>query len=183
MHSRETSWSWCIHWAERLPRNQLTVFILLIHYWKLFLQLHCENKGIAVVTFNFTDTTERIFWETFFSLPEVSQDLTPLKQFFLVSASIMCVVKAFCYHTVQCGHLVYIHYTVVFLHQSKCNHDETWRWFVSDFHSWVSFLFLFHLSGWSSVLFWRLSCFISLLACSKQHWQTHQYVKSKLHGS
>lgn len=74
--------------AERLlPRNQLTVFILLIHYWKLFLQLHSENKGIAVVTFNFTDRTGRIFWESFFfclfSLHKFHKTCLPSSNFFL----------------------------------------------------------------------------------------------------
>lgn len=103
------------HRAEhRLPRNQLTVFILLIHYWKLFLQLHFKNKGIAVVTFNFTDRTRRIFWESFFFFC-----LLGFFPFFSLKfpktwlpSSNFCrsicqfyegVEKAFCYHAVQKG--------------------------------------------------------------------------------
>lgn len=111
------------HRAERrLPRNQLTVFTLLIHYWKLFFAAALQEQRYCSCHFqlhrqNWGDIFGSLFFSRcFFPLPQVPQHLTPLEQF---------LSRSICQH----------HECVESLLSSGCSEGPSWVWSTPRYKS------------------------------------------------
>lgn len=127
VHSSESSESRHIHRAERrLPWNQLSLYSPNTLLKDMFAAAFQEQRGIAVVTFNFTDRMRRIFWDFFFffflSLHEVPQNLTD--SICQCDECVKRLLLSICSKGPSASGLEHTHYTLAILHQSKCNHDQ-----------------------------------------------------------